>query len=139
MADSFSKKEGNKKKAKKKQDKVLRREDRKVNNNKGKSLEDMIIYVDKNGNFTSIPPHLQVEEDLISRNTNSNETSEIHSGIINFLHEKGYGFITEDKTRDSIFFNYDLNSFPFKKNDKVSYIKESSQKGFKAIQITKNK
>lgn len=139
MADSFSKKEGNKKKAKKKQDKVLRREDRKVNNNKGKSLEDMIIYVDKNGNFTSIPPHLQVEEDLISRNINSNETSEIHSGIINFLHEKGYGFITEDKTRDSIFFNYDLNSFPFKKNDRVSYIKESSQKGFKAIQITKNK
>lgn len=139
MADSFSKKEGNKKKAKKKQDKVLRREDRKVNNNKGKSLEDMIIYVDKNGNFTSIPPHLQVEEDLISRNTNSNEASEIYSGMINFLHEKGYGFITEDKTRDSIFFNYDVNSFPFKKNDKVSFKKESSLKGFKATQITKNK
>lgn len=139
MADSFSKKEGNKKKAKKKQDKALRREDRKVHNNKGKSLEDMIIYVDKNGNFTSVPPHLQLEEDLISRTTNSNETSEIHSGMINFLHEKGYGFITEDKTRDSLFFNYDVNSFPFKKNDKVSFKKESSLKGFKATQITKNK
>lgn len=137
MADSFSKKEGNKKKAKKKQDKALRREDRKVNNNKGKSLEDMLIYVDKNGNFTSIPPHLQSEDDLNERNITSNETSEIHDGMINFLHEKGYGFITEDKTRDSLFFNYDVTTFPFKKNDKVTFKKEVSLKGFKATHITK--
>ena len=59
MACSFSKKENNKKKSKKLQDKQLRREDRKDNNNKGKSLDDMIVYVDVNGHFTSVPPHLQ--------------------------------------------------------------------------------
>lgn len=46
MGDSFFKKENQKKKNKKKQDKVLKREDRKINNNKGKSLDEMIIYVD---------------------------------------------------------------------------------------------
>jgi CspA family cold shock protein len=59
MADSFFKKENNKKKQKKQQDKISRREERKTNNNKGKELDDMIVYVDINGNFTSLPPHAQ--------------------------------------------------------------------------------
>ncbi len=56
MPDSFTKKENIKKKIKKKKDKELKREDRKTNNNKGKSLEDMFVYVDKNGQLTSTPP-----------------------------------------------------------------------------------
>ena len=56
MADSFSKKEQNKKRALKKKQKDAKKVDRKVNNNKGKSFESMLIYVDKNGNFTDTPP-----------------------------------------------------------------------------------
>lgn len=59
MAESFTKKEYTKKKIKKLKDKQLRREDRKDNNNKGKTLDDMIVYVDVNGHFTEVPPHLQ--------------------------------------------------------------------------------
>ena len=54
MADSYSKKENIKKKEKKREEKRLQREERKTNNNKGKSLEDMIVYVDVLGNFTDV-------------------------------------------------------------------------------------
>ncbi len=56
MADSFFKKENNKKKALVKKQKAQKREERKTNNNKGKSLDELLVYVDRNGHFTSTPP-----------------------------------------------------------------------------------
>src|SRR5690554_7057970 len=106
MADSFSKKENNKKKSKKKQDKTARREDRKINNNKGKTLDDMIVYVDVNGNFTSVPPHLQNrEEDLAKAKKSMNEAmvneDTVFTGVVTYLSEKGYGFITEEDRKST--------------------------------------
>lgn len=88
MGDSYFKKENAKKKTKKKQEKLQRREDRKVNNNKGKDLEDMIIYVDINGNFTSVPPHLQTTQPVAPRRREEEEPEEpwirirIFTGIV---------------------------------------------------------
>ncbi len=56
MADSFSKKENFKKKLQKQKEKALKREERKHSNNKGKSLEDMLVYVDANGQITEVRP-----------------------------------------------------------------------------------
>lgn len=56
MADSFSKKENFKKKVQKAKEKAQKREERKTSNNKGKGLDDMIMYVDANGQLTSTPP-----------------------------------------------------------------------------------
>ena len=141
MADSFSKKENNKKKNKKLQDKQLRREDRKNNNNKGKSLDDMIVYVDVNGNFTSVPPHLQNrEEDLAAakkaKDTLENVDTEF-TGTVTYTNEKGYGFITEDKTGENVFFHQGQLEHPISKNEKISYEKESTVKGIRAINIQK--
>src|SRR5690606_38659241 len=129
-----------KKKTKKQQDKTARREHRKTNNNKGKSLDDMIVYVDVNGKFTSVPTHLQNrEEDLTKarksiKNTIENETT-VFTGIVTYFSEKGYGFITEDKTGENIFFHHgELNSV-VEKHDKVSYKKESSPKAYRAVDI----
>ncbi|QSW88445.1 MULTISPECIES: hypothetical protein [Flavobacterium] len=54
MADSFFKKENNKKKAVLKKQKALRKLERKTNNLKGKGFQSMIIYVDEHGHFTSM-------------------------------------------------------------------------------------
>ena len=54
--ETFSKKENEKKRLKKKQDKKEKREERKANSNKGKSLENMMAYIDENGNLSSTPP-----------------------------------------------------------------------------------
>lgn len=142
MADSFSKKENNKKKNKKLQDKTARREERKINNNKGKSLDDMIIYVDVNGNFTSTPPHLQNKEEDLAKAKKAKEDSEINpekilTGTITYVSDKGYGFITEDGTQENVFFHHGELTQPINKHDKVSYQKEASPKGFRAVNVTK--
>jgi len=142
MADSFSKKENNKKKNKKLQDKTARREERKINNNKGKSLDDMIIYVDVNGNFTSTPPHLQNKEEDLAKAKKAKEDSEINpkkilTGTITYVSDKGYGFITEDGTQENVFFHHGELTQPINKHDKVSYRKEASPKGFRAVNVTK--
>lgn len=142
MADSFSKKENNKKKNKKLQDKTARREERKINNNKGKSLDDMIIYVDVNGNFTSTPPHLQNKEEDLAKAKKAKENSEINpekilTGTITYVSDKGYGFITEDGTQENVFFHHGELTQPINKHDKVSYRKEASPKGFRAVNVTK--
>ena len=141
MADSYSKKENIKKKVKKKEEKRLQREDRKTNNNKGKSLEDMIAYVDINGNLTDVPPHLQNrEEDLQNRKENPNEAidpAKIFNGIINSLNEQGFGLKKKKKSNDSIFFHQSQLKQEVKKYDKVTYKKEVSEKGYRAIDINK--
>ena len=53
--ESFNKKEKEKKRLKKRQDKLARREERKANA-KPTKFEDMISYVDEYGNPTDTPP-----------------------------------------------------------------------------------
>ncbi|MEG0917875.1 MAG: cold shock domain-containing protein [Myroides sp.] len=142
MADSFSKKENNKKKTKKLQDKQLRREDRKDNNNKGKTLDDMIVYVDVNGHFTEVPPHLQNRDADLAKAKKAQESAAIdpdadYTGIVTYLSEKGYGFITEDKTGENIFFHLGQVSINVDKHNKVTYKKEMTPKGYRAIDIRK--
>lgn len=132
MADSFSKKEQNKKRAKKKLDKQSKREDRKVNNNKGKTLEEMFVYVDANGNLTDVPPHLQENKVVVKIDPN-----EVFTGRVSFFSEKGYGFIVEEHSSEDIFFHSDQVLEPVTKNDKVNFVKQNTSKGIRAIKIKK--
>jgi hypothetical protein len=52
---TFMKKQLEKNRAKKKEEKEHRKQDRQQNSTGGK-LEDMMAYVDENGNITSTPP-----------------------------------------------------------------------------------
>jgi hypothetical protein len=54
--ETFSKKEREKKKSIKLKDKKEKAEDRKANAGKGKTLDEMMAYIDENGNITSTPP-----------------------------------------------------------------------------------
>jgi len=138
MADSFSKKENFKKKVQKQKEKAQRREERKANNNKGKDLDDMLVYVDEYGRLTSTPPEQRKEVDLseIQLGAAPIPEEEIRkSGTITFFSEKGYGFITEDQTKENVFFHNNNCSEPVKKGNRVSFEKEKSAKGFSAIDI----
>lgn len=53
--NAFIKKQKEAQRKKKRQEKEEKKEERKKNA-KGGALEDMIVYVDENGNFTSEPP-----------------------------------------------------------------------------------
>lgn len=141
MAESFTKKEYTKKKIKKLKDKQLRREDRKDNNNKGKTLDDMIVYVDVNGHFTEVPPHLQNRDADLAKAKRAQESAvdpnADFTGIVTYLSEKGYGFITEDNTGENVFFHVGQTTQTVEKHNKVSYKKEMTPKGYRAIDIKK--
>lgn len=140
MADSFSKKENFKKKVQKAKEKAQKREERKTSNNKGKGLDDMIMYVDANGQLTSTPPDNSNVEDFDINNIQLGaapiEAEElIKTGIVTFFSEKGYGFITEDGSKENVFFHSNNCMELIKKGNKVSFEKEKSPKGFVAVEI----
>lgn len=145
MADSFSKKENLKKKIQKQKEKNLRREERKTNNNKGKGFDNMISYVDEYGQLTDTMPDpnakLEINlEDIQLGGAPIPEEDPIKTGLVTFLSEKGYGFITEDHTKENVFFHSTNCPREIKKGNKVSFEKEKSPKGYSAInvQIVKN-
>lgn len=144
MADTFNKKALQQKKAKKKQDKLERRQERKSNNDKGKSLEEMTAYVDEYGNITDVPPDKQKRkkinaEDILIGAAPIVEQKE-YSGIISlFFSEKGYGFITENTTKETVFVHSNQLMEPIAEKDRVTYEKEKTPKGYSAIKVRKIK
>ena len=140
MADSFTKKENIKKKLQKKKEKSARREERKEFNDKGKELDDMIMYVDANGQLTSTPPDRSNDEGVDLSNIQLGaapiEAEEIiKRGTVTFFNEKGYGFITEEKSKENIFFHSNNCTELVKKGNRVSFEIEKSPKGFSAFDI----
>lgn len=142
MADTFSKKSLQQKRAKKKQDKQERKEERKTNNNKGKRLEEMLAYVDEYGNLTDVPPDAQKRteiktEDIILGAAPVVHQTEFTGRVDKFFTEKAYGFITEDKTQASIFVHNDKVLEAIKENDRVVYEKQKTPKGYIALNVRK--
>jgi cold shock CspA family protein len=142
--ETFNKKEKEKKRLKKKQDKEQKKEERKANADKGKSFEDMLAYVDHNGNITSTPPDLskKVEyktEDIVigvARQEAIDPADLIRKGVITFFNqEKGYGFIKDQSNQESIFVHINGLLQPVKENDKVSFETEMGMKGLNAIKV----
>ncbi len=141
--ETFSKKENEKKRLKKKQDKEQKKEDRKSQSNK--SLDDMIAYVDENGNLSSTPPDPNKkkavnEENIsisVSRRVDDPE-DDMRTGKVTFFNEsKGYGFIQDDQNRQSVFVHINALLTPIRENDKVSFQIEIREKGPSAIQVKK--
>jgi hypothetical protein len=62
--ETFGKKEKEKKRAKVKQEKMEKMEERKANVKKGKSLDEMMAYIDENGNISSTPPDPKKNENV---------------------------------------------------------------------------
>ncbi len=119
---TFNKKERAKKKQQKKKEKQERREINKSNNNKGKSMEEMFAYVDEFGNISDTPP-TQVykfkEEDLL-RPVESED--EFLFGKVSYYNETGnYGFIRDNETRETVYFNDKLAGMVLTLNQKVKY------------------
>ncbi len=144
MGDTFAKKALQQKKAKKKQDKLERREERKSNNNKGKGMEEMIVYLDENGNFTDVPPDKQkrqkIEASDIQLGAQPLPQDKVYSGTVTMFNtEKAYGFITEDDSGVSVFVHSNDFLEPIAENDRVSYEKQRTPKGYAATQVKKIK
>ncbi len=144
MADTFNKKALEQKRAKKKKDKLERKEERKTNNDKGKSLEEMTVYLDEFGNFTNIPPEKQKRRKPDNTDLPFSEESNIENqtftGVLSlFFTEKGYGFITEDGTKSTVFVHSNEMMEPITEKNFVTFGKKKGPKGYSATNVRKIK
>ena len=138
--ETWNKKENEKKKQKKKKDKEARREERK-SSSKGNSFE--IAYVDEFGNFTSTPPDpknkVKVNEEDIQISVPRHIATEadiIRKGIVTFFNDsKGYGFIKDLETHESVFVHINNVLQPIKENNKVTFEVEMGPKGPNAVKV----
>jgi len=141
--ETFSKKEKEKKRLKKAKDKQEKAEERKSNSSKGKSLEDMMAYVDEFGNISSTPPDpsrkLKVNSEDIQIGIPRQEDivlDVVRTGIVTLFNEaKGYGFIRDSQTQESIFVHVNNLTEPIKENNKVTFEVEPGAKGPVAVKV----
>ncbi len=140
--ESFNKKEVRNKKEKKRKEKEKKRLARK-DNIKGSSLDDMIAFVDEHGNITDTPPDPDKREKVnpddiqisVPRGTNQ-EIDPIRKGTVTYFNaSKGFGFITDQQTKESIFLHVNNMLEEIREGNLVIYEVEKGQKGPVAVQV----
>jgi cold shock CspA family protein len=142
--ESINKKEKETKRFKKQKDKLLKSEERKKNS-QGGGLDNMIAYVDENGNLTSTPPDpskkkvIDVESIQIgvSKRT-EDDVPAIRKGRIDFYNDqKGFGFIKEIGTQEKYFVHVNGLLDEIKEGDTVTFELERGLKGMNAVRVKK--
>ncbi len=142
MAETYNKKEREKKKTQKRQEKLMRKNDRK-DTSPGGGLDSMMAYVDEFGMLSDTPPDPKAKQKIIASNIEIGvpkredlPTDSILNGVINFYDSaKGYGFIkTADENSYFMHLNQITGGTPAK-GKRANFEKEKSAKGWVAVNV----
>ena len=141
--ETFGKKEREKKKAKKKREKEERKLAKKES---GKSsFDDMIAYVDANGNIVDTPPEpVDKKEEIkaedivlgIPKKEDMDAEDVVRKGVVTFFnHDKGYGFIKDSDSQDSMFVHINNVLDEINEGNKVTFEVQPGLKGPEAAKV----
>ncbi len=108
--ETFNKREVRNKKEKKRKEKEKKRLERKEKD-ETTSPDDMIAYVDENGMISSTPPDPDKKKKIKAENIEVSTPKQdsvpydpIRKGVVTFFNDaKGYGFIKDSETQESVF------------------------------------
>jgi cold shock CspA family protein len=144
MAETWNKKEREKKKQQIKKQKEERRQERKEKTKESKSLDSMLAYLDENGNLSDTPPDPRKKEKVklediqigIPKMEDRGNETNLHKGVVTSFNEsKGFGFIKDRMTQQDIFFHVNGLEEPVKVQNKVSFEIEKTLKGLSAVNV----
>lgn len=130
---SHLKREKEKNKQKKQKDKETRRFERKTTSNKGKGL-DALVMVDEYADLDKDKKLAEIRAEL------SAEKKDIlpGEGRVSYCNDqKGYGYIKDNSTKGTVFFQTSSLPAPVKVNDLLSYTIVRGPKGATANNIRK--
>ena len=140
--ETFGKKEREKKRLKKKQDKLLKKDAR-----KSAEQNSEFIYVDEYGQLTDTPPDptrkIKVDASTIEigipkKEDRAEEESADKTGKVSFFDtSKGFGFILDTNSQDKYFVHVSGLLEEIKENDKVTFELERGLKGMNAVRVKK--
>ena len=143
MAETWEKKERKKKKDQKKKEKAEKKLERKENSQNG-NAESMYAYLDENGNLSATPPDPKKKiivnaEDInvgVPKHEPVNPEVLIRKGIVTFFNDsKGYGFIKDMASQESVFVHINSVTEQIKENNKVTFEVEMGPKGANAVNV----
>lgn len=105
--------------------------------------DDMIAYVDEFGQITDTPPdptaRVEVKLEDIEIGIPKREEEEydpIRSGIVTFFNEsKGFGFIRDLETQESVFVHVNNTKEEIRENNKVRFETEQGPRGLAAVKV----
>lgn len=144
MAETWNKKEREKKKKQKKKEKAEKKQEQRENTSKTGNPANMIAYVDEYGNLSDTPPdprkkiNIKAEDIEISvpKYDPANDAATSRTGIISFFnHDKGFGFIKDLQTQESVFVHINALTETVAENNKVSFEVEMGPRGANAINV----
>lgn len=143
--NTFQKKEREKKKLQKRKNKEEKKALRKENASSG-SLDDMMVYVDENGNLIDTPPAkkdetMEIDASQLDVSTPKSVSMDVNAerrGTVKFYDDvKGFGFIVQQGGQDQYFVHETNVTGSIKDNDKVKFKIEKGEKGYIAIGVKK--
>lgn len=143
MAETWKKKDREQQKQKAKNDKAEKKQLRKETAKK-KSFDDMIAYTDENGNLSSTPPdpkkrvEIKLEDVQIGVPEYVPPTEEelTRTGKVTFFNNaKGFGFIKDLASQQSVFVHVNNLESAIQENDKVTFQIENGHRGPSAVKV----
>ena len=142
--ETFHKKEVRSKKEKKRKEKEAKKLARKESSSGG-GLDAVMAYVDENGQLSDTPPDPnkkkvvnKLEDSIISTPKQENVSMEdsVRKGTVTFFNDsKGFGFIKDSETQESVFVHVNNILEDITENNVVSFEVEMGQKGPIAVQV----
>lgn len=142
--ETFGKREREAKRAKKKKEKELKKQEAKSNKRTLDSPE-MFAYVDEFGRIVDTPPDPAEREEInlediqisVPKDEDIEPVDKTRRGVVTmFNSDKGFGFIRDTDTRESIFAHVTNMKEEVSEGDKVQFEVEQSHKGPSAIKVT---
>jgi len=106
----------------------------------------MMAYIDDNGNISSTPPDPTKKRKIIVEDIQIAVPKQealapadlVRKGTVSFFNEsKGFGFIKDSITQESVFVHINGLEEAVQENDKVTFETEQGQKGLNAIKVKK--
>jgi cold shock CspA family protein len=144
---TFGKKDKERNRQKARQEKEEKMAERKANAKKGKSLDEMMAYIDEHGNISSTPPdpnkkrvfdHSQILVSVPKQEDRPQAQPVIRKGTISFFNtDKGFGFIKDNDNGESIFVHASQSSEQLSENDVVNFEVEMGPRGSNAVRVSK--
>jgi cold shock CspA family protein len=140
---SYNKREKEKSRAKKREDKLKRKEVKKQGG--GSDSDNMIAWVDEFGNITDTPPdpnakrtEIKAEDIVLGVPAREDEPETEQTGtVINFDQSRGFGFIRDHLSGESYFSHVNDHIDKIAEGDKVQFKIVRGLKGLNAVEVKK--
>lgn len=148
MAESWNKKERENKKKEARKKKEERKQERKENTAKGKDLNEMMAYLDEDGNLTSVRPDNMPRKEIkledieigVPKRKELSPEELIRKGVVTYFNSaKGFGFIEDGQNGQRLFVHQSSSAEQLQEGARVTFTIEKGPRGYTAVDVAKDK